>query len=131
MTLASWLFLLGWCVVVLLVVNALLQGSDILVDDGGITRVFCGVRWKSIEWQDVCRIRLRNMRSFDSGRKIRIICFDTKSAQRQFFGRFGTAFSDEVQNRDAMISLINRYLLKYELSVERGDAAERLCSAQL
>jgi len=123
---------IGWCLVGVLVVNAVLQDSDVVIDQNGISRTLFGRTWKSVEWTEVERVHVRSLWSLDLTKKVNVICFDrTSEAQPKHLRARRFAFSDAVEGAAELVQVLNSYISKHRLVVEVTSNGATTRSTQL
>jgi hypothetical protein len=93
--------------------------SDIIIDNQGISRLLFGKIWQDIPWENVGLIKTYPLMDYNTLKKItafNIFPSVGSSANSRWFNRI--AFVEGAENMSAMLGIINKYVLKYNIKVE-------------
>lgn len=97
----------------------ILNLMGIVVDQRGISRIFLGKVWQSIEWENIKTIKLFNRFSREDGRYIR--CFNIhplKSAKFRFLPTGKIVFNEKMNDYEKFVEITNNYLRLHNIKIE-------------
>ena len=96
----------------------LTQKSDVLVNCNGISRFLFNKVWQSIVWNDIAVIREFSIISNNKVLRGIHIFFPKVPFFRFTLGK-KIVLSEDIDNFEALVDILNCYVLKYKLKVER------------
>jgi len=102
-----------------LLMLALLQKSDVIIDDSGISWFTFGKTWKTIRWNRINRIRIRSFKTrlFPSKTIIQYVIDQTEKPRLYFLKDGGLVFDNEIADFQELVSKINDYIGKYHIEI--------------
>ena len=98
--------------VVLVSFITIVTQSDIVIDHTNISRMLLGRIWKTINWQDVKRIRIYLIPRIGLGITTYVSCYCIDAG-----GRRGNAISFCVDNFPGLVDLLDRYIAHYHIEI--------------
>lgn len=95
------------------------QNSVICVDKNAIAAMAVWYRWRSIEWENVKKIRVYPAIRYPGGRSAPFFTIDQSLHRRSALRREGPImFTDEIVGCRALRDLINVYVTRYQIPVQ-------------
>jgi len=112
--------MLAMLVISLLGANAAALGSDVVIDDSGISRKFLGIAWRKIQWDNVQIIKTRkNLESGFRSRQVRgFYVMPSKRSGGISYMSGSIMFPEKFENMDQLLVLLNYYIGKYSIKIE-------------
>ena len=109
----------GFIFTALLLLNAFLRTSDVLVDDEGFRRVLFGKIWRSLPWKKIRKIRISNTPDFANfGPPINVYYFESATNTRMPWSFNGPiVFSSKIQRIEEMLAVIDQYVSRFNITI--------------
>lgn len=99
--------------------SVILNMMDIVVSEQGVSRVFLGVTWQSIDWKNIKVIRLFNIHDRNSGEIVCFNFFPEKVPRFRIIPSGKIVFNDGMINFQEFRKLVNNYIETSDIRVER------------
>lgn len=115
----------GFLLLVLLFANFYLSTSDIAVSEHGISWMIMNVKWRTVEWTKIDRIRISCMRAARlSKSKVLYHIHSDRRRHLYFMPKGGIFFDDSIVDVDDLKNVLRLQVLRRKIPVE-----DKLCAS--